>query len=113
MTLRKAALLPPREVERILYLRLGARRGWSDWLGDIRRGEGQPFLGLTLLPYGRGHDGRCARPLYLASDVRAFIEQAKALDPTITGKEPIEAVRVEIDPADRRSWRVRDLTSVS
>lgn len=100
-------LMSAYEASFILRYKLGPERAWDDLLADMRRGRAT-YLGLTLLPYGRRHDGRAKRPLYLLSDVLQFVADALALRSAPPDRR-LKVEEVEVDRSDRRHWSVRVL----
>lgn len=100
-------LLSAAETAFTLRLTLG-RRQWRDWLADCIR-DRTPGLagGLKLLPYATSRiTGSVDRPLYRACDLRAFIQQARELDPTLR-PEPVRATPYELDTTIGLPWAVR------
>ena len=106
----KAVILPAGEVAYALRKRLGPLRAWPDFLTDCIR-HATSFHGLVLCPIGYVRKGG-KRPVYLLKDVEEFIRRAEEVaEPVATTKGWLVDI-VELDPADRRHWKVRLLTPV-
>lgn len=94
MARKTAQLLDTQQVVAVLVKHLGNPTAWSAWLADIRRtprpGKEAPNLyGHQLHPYATV---RKNQPLYLPSQVKAFIEAVKASDPGAKLEKPLRYV---------------------
>lgn len=105
----KVSVMSSPEVAGLLHQALGNYREWSNFLADCRRGKSSSsrLSGYHLAPVARliGRAGTCARPVYEAADVKAFIESFKSLH----GTERLElpAMEIQIENDDLRFWRAR------
>lgn len=96
------------ETAYILRRKLGASRAWDDMLADMRRGKNS-YFGLVLTPVLCSHDGRGSRPYYSLSDINSFVCAALSVTPSMTALIPIQVREFEVDPTDKRLWKVRIL----
>ncbi|MFK3723562.1 hypothetical protein ACI2KE_06900 [Pseudomonas monteilii] len=104
----KVKMVPADEAAYILRNKLGAIRAWDDTLADMKRGRSTDH-GLVLTPYLCGHDGKGSRPYYSLVDIADFISDALTIAPSSLAMILLQVREFEIDPADRRCWKVRML----
>jgi hypothetical protein len=97
------------EVAGLLHQELGNHREWSNFLADCRRGKSSSskLSGYHLTPVARliGRAGTCARPVYEAADVEAFIKSFRTLHGA--ARLESEVKEIQIEEGDLRFWRVR------
>lgn len=104
----KVRAVPASEAAYILRHKLGAVRAWGDTLADMRRGK-STYFGLVLTPCLCSHDGKGTRPYYSLVDIADFIGEALALRPSSPAMISLHVREFEVDPTDKRSWKVRVL----
>ncbi|MND54289.1 hypothetical protein D3C81_507580 [compost metagenome] len=104
----KVKTVPASEAAYILRHKLGAVRAWDDALADMRRGK-STYYGLVLTPYLCSHDSKGTRPYYSLVEIAEFISAALALKPSSTATISLQVREFEVDPTDKRSWKVRVL----
>ncbi|MFJ4395884.1 hypothetical protein [Pseudomonas sp. NPDC089396] len=104
----KVKTVPASEAAYILRSKLGAVRAWDDMLADMRRGK-STYFGLVLIPYLCSHDGKGSRPYYSLVDIADFIGAVLAVAPPSPATISLQVREFEVDPTDKRSWKVRVL----
>jgi hypothetical protein len=94
------------ETAYILRSKLGAVRAFDDLLADMRRGKSS-YFGLVLTPFLCSYDGKVSRPYYSLMDIADFIRAALSVAPSSTAMVPVQVREFEVDPTDKRPWKVR------
>jgi len=109
MTATATATVTASEAAYLLRVALGPIRAWGDFLADNIRDK-QSLHGLTLMPCCRKKIGRAYRPMYAVADVRAFIADVLAVEPSARMKAPVAVIDLPVDR--KRPWSTIKLNRV-
>ena len=95
------------ETAAILYRAFGAARAWEDFLADVRRGK--ISYGPILMPFGKLPKKGVWLPVYHGAAIKKFIGEFAVHEPSARAKSLISPMVIDVDPADKRHWKVRKL----